>query len=167
MRSVTQSYKKARITDLTPHPANPRHGDIGAIHTSIERNGFYGAVIVQKATGYILAGNHRVQAATHAGATTIPIIEIDVDDQTATRILLADNRTSDLATNDSDTLASLLRDLLAHDGIEGTGYDHDDLDALLADFDTPDLNTPDPNGAGAHSVECPNCGHTFTLVGGK
>lgn len=158
MHQIPQTYKQRRIADLTPHPANPNQGDIGAIHTSITANGWYGAVITQKSTGYILAGNHRIIAAREAGAEKVPVIELDCDDQTATRILLADNRTNRLGNDDPDAVANLLRDLIEHDGIEGTGYDADDLDTLISEPAPLDLTDTPTN---AKPVECPNCGHTF------
>lgn len=138
MRTVTQKYRQAPVADLTPHPRNPRQGDIGAIHESIDANGFYGAIIVQKATGYVLAGNHRLQAAAQAGAKRVPIIEIDCDDQTALRILLADNRVNDLAGYDTDALTSLLTEIAMTGNLHGTGFDGDDLDDLLKDLDHPE-----------------------------
>lgn len=135
METARQTYRTATVSELTPHPANPRQGDVGAIHESIETNGFYGALIVQKSTGYVLAGNHRLIAAIHAGALDIPILEIDVDDDTATRILLADNRTNDVAGYDDDALARILEELNATAlGLAGTGYDTDDLDQILGDL---------------------------------
>lgn len=83
--------------DLTPHPKNARRGDIESIAASIRANGWYGRVMGQRSTGYILVGNHRVAAARRAGLDTIPVEWIDVDDELALRILLADNRSSDLA----------------------------------------------------------------------
>ncbi len=50
--------------DLITHPKNPRKGNVDLIIESIEENGFYGALIVQKSTGYILTGNHRFVAGT-------------------------------------------------------------------------------------------------------
>lgn len=142
MRTVTQKYRQAIVADITPHPRNPRQGDIGAIHESIDANGFYGAVIVQKATGYVLAGNHRLAAAKQAGAKRVPVIEIDCDDQTALRILLADNRANDLAGYDNDALAAVLKDVALSGGLHGTGFDGDDLDDLLRDLDYAD---PEPS----------------------
>lgn len=141
MKIATQKYARKPISDLTPHPRNPRQGDIGAIHQSIEANGFYGAIIVQKSTGYVLAGNHRLQAAAHANATHVPVIEVDCDDQTALRILLADNRSNDLATYDDESLVAVLTDLIASpEGLTGTGFDGDDLDALVRSLESPDLD---------------------------
>lgn len=154
MKTTTQEYRTARVDELTPHPENPRQGDVGAIHTSIETNGFYGALIVQKSTGHILAGNHRLVAAVAAGAVTVPILEIDVDDVTAKRILLADNRTNDLATYDNEALAQLLTALAMEDELLGTGYDGDDLDLLLSDLANPDgdPDVPEPDRGAALEV---------------
>lgn len=134
MQKVTQKYRQAKLDELQPHPDNPRQGDVGAIHTSIEQNGFYGAILVQKSTQRILAGHHRYQAAQHAGASTVPVIELDVDDPTALRILLADNRTNDLASYDNAALAAVLSSIAQEnpEALLGTGYDGDDLDDLLA-----------------------------------
>lgn len=123
------------IENITPHPANPRQGDVGAIHESIRHNGFWGSVVVQRSTGYILAGNHRWQAAKAAGAQQIPVTYVDVPDDHAARILLADNRTNDLATYNDQALADLLTSLADTTGtLDGTGYDGDDLDDLLRDL---------------------------------
>lgn len=159
MNKIPQKYRQARLDELVPHPRNPNRGDIGAIHTSITTTGWYGAIIVQKATGYILAGNHRVEAARHANANTVPIIELDCDDQTATRILLTDNRTASLADTDNDVLLDLLRELNADNALHGTGYDTDDLDALLTEAAEPFNAEPDQQHNAQHApTRCPDCG---------
>jgi len=122
------------IDDLIRHPDNPRQGDIGAISASIEVNGWYGTVVAQSSTGRVLAGNHRMEAARHLGMTEVPVYWVDVDDATARRIMLADNRTNDLATYDDAVLAELLTALAEDDDLFGSGYDSDDLDDLLADI---------------------------------
>jgi ParB-like chromosome segregation protein Spo0J len=119
---------------LTLHPQNPRQGDVGAIHESIAENGFYGALVVQRSSGRILAGNHRAQAAKAAGLQQLPALVLDVDDETATRILLVDNRTNDLASYDEAALAGLL---LSIDELAGTGYTLDDLEALQHKLGAP------------------------------
>lgn len=133
MENIAQSYKLMKLADLKPHPGNPRQGDVGAIHESIQANGFYGALLVQKSTGYVIAGNHRLAAAKASGAKSVPAIEIDCDDDRAKRIMLADNRTTDLATYSDDALLALLQEV-APLGLEGTGYDGDDLDDLIAGY---------------------------------
>lgn len=147
MKINQQKYFVRSVSDLTPHPSNPRQGDVGSIHESIDVNGFYGALIVQKSTGHVLAGNHRLKAAVASGAETVPVIEVDCDDETATRILIADNRTNDVASYDNDALANLLKELASTSGLAGTGFDGDDLDQLLGDIDA-DISALTGNGLG-------------------
>ena len=118
---------------LEVHPDNPRQGDIGAIVTSIENNGWFGTLVAQHSTRQVLAGNHRLQAAIALEMQDVPVYWVDVDDAEAKRILLADNRVSDLATWDDTILVSLLESLANDDALLGSGYDGDDLDALLYD----------------------------------
>ena len=127
--------RKTPITALVPHPSNPRQGDVGAIIQSIQTNGWYGTLVAQISTGHVLAGNHRLQAAIHCGLDRVPVHWVDVDDDTAHRILLADNRTTDLATYDDHALADLLVEMGKNGNLEGSGYDGDDLDDLLAELE--------------------------------
>lgn len=124
-----QKYARTLVSRLTPHPMNPRKGDVAAIEASIIANGFYGAVVAQRSTGYVLAGNHRLEAAKGQGLASVPVIWIECDDDEALRILLADNRTNDLAGYDEAALATLLQGM---DALEGTGYDQAAVDALVA-----------------------------------
>lgn len=135
MDILNQTVETVAIGALSPHPRNVNQGDIGAIHQSIEVNGFWGTVVAQRSTGHILAGNHRWMAAKQSGAEEIPVAWVDVDDEAALRILLADNRTTRLGHDDPQGLADLLKELLDSTGtLDGTGFDPDDLDELLADI---------------------------------
>jgi len=129
------------IDSVIKHPKNPRQGDVGAIAESVRNNGWYGALIVQKSTNYILAGNHRWMAAKSLGFTEINVITIDVSDETALRILLADNRTSDVANNDEPMLVQLLQELSLKSAIVGTGFDQNDLDELIESITPADFFT--------------------------
>lgn len=144
MKILNDGLEVASLDAVRPHPRNPRQGDVGAISVSINENGFYGAIIAQRSTGYILAGNHRYQAAIAAGADRIPVQWVDVDDAHALRILLADNRTNDVASYDDAALAELLTELAEDGGLTGTGYDGDDLDQLLNDLAPKDDDGEEP-----------------------
>jgi len=121
-----------KVTDLTPHPYNVRKGDTKAIKESLDANGQYRPIVVQKSTRHIIAGNHTYKAAVEMGWKEITATIIDVDDEAAIRIMLADNRTSELATNDEAALLTLLQRLEeSSDELLGTGYDIDDLEDLI------------------------------------
>ena len=128
---------------LTPHPDNPRRGDVATIEQSIRQNGWYGTVVAQASTGYVLIGNHRTQAARNVGLPACPSVQwIDCDDEQARRILLSDNRTADLAVYDDTMLTELLDTLADTDfGLAGTGFDAEPV--VLPETDP----TPDPEPA--------------------
>ena len=123
------------IADLRPYGANPRQGNVATIAESLQVNGQYRPVVVNKRTGEILAGNHTYAAALSLGWTELAVTYVDVDDEQAKRIVLVDNRSNDLATYDDAALAELLGTL---DGLTGTGFSDRDLAALLAELDTGD-----------------------------
>lgn len=167
-----QDYALVAVGELRPHPANPRKGDVDAIARSVQANGFYGAVVAQRGTGYILAGNHRWRAARGEGLRQVPVLWVDCTDDEARRILLADNRTNDLAGYDQEDLAKLLDEMRAGDGLDGTGWTPADLDALVANLGDAAMGgsaenpaSSDASGtevAGADSSgenrRCPVCG---------
>ena len=125
--------EKVAIGKLSCHPDNPRQGDVDGIRESISANGFYGALVVQRSTGHILAGNHRYMAAQAEGFDTVPVIYVDVGDDEARHILVVDNRSSDKAENDQALLVAILQGLQnGPQGLVGSGYSDDDLAQLLA-----------------------------------
>jgi ParB-like chromosome segregation protein Spo0J len=135
MKILAQEWELAPIDKLRPHPRNPRAGDVAAIRESLDAHGFFGALVAQRSTGYILAGNHRFRAACQRGAERLPVLWVDCDDDAALRILLADNRTSDLAEYDRAALAEILRALQETDaGLAGAGYRDADLAELEAEL---------------------------------
>jgi ParB-like chromosome segregation protein Spo0J len=136
IQHLPQTYEVAPIAAVRPHPKNPRQGDLAAIRSSLDANGWFGAVLAQKRTGFILAGNHRYRAACQRGVDTVPVLWIDCEDAMALRILLADNRTSDLADYDDAWLSELLAELRDADALSGTGFDDAAIGELLHSLDT-------------------------------
>lgn len=116
------------VGSLKPYDKNPRKGNVRAIAESLSTNKQYRPIVVQKKTKKILAGNHTWQAAKALGWTKIAVVFVDVSDEEAKRIVLADNRTTDLAGYDDKVLAELLKSL---GDPEGTGYSESDMQAIL------------------------------------
>lgn len=128
---------KVKVTDLKEFTGNPRKGNVKELKLSLEANGQYKPIVVQKSTNLILAGNHLWKAATELGWSEINVVYADVDDAQAKKIVATDNRLADLGTYDEQ----LLLDLLGEIDLVGTGYipaDVDDLLAMLQEQSTPE-----------------------------
>ena len=115
MTTINQTIE-VPTADLNTYITNPRIGNTTEIAKSLTISGQYRAIVVNKGTHTgrpmeVLAGNHTLMAARDLGWDTITAHIVDVDNDQAARIVLADNRTADLGTYDNDVLASLLDDL--------------------------------------------------------
>ena len=116
------------INEIKIHPLNPREGDIGAIIESLTHMGQYRPIVVNKATKHILSGNHTYQGALQLGWEKIAVHWVDVDEIEEIKILIVDNRTSDLATYDPQELNKLLMST----GLRGTGFSSEEVAEILA-----------------------------------
>ena len=136
---LTPEHEMVNADQLSMHPKNINESDEGKIHTSMDENdGFWGSLIVQKSTGHIIAGNHRFKVAYEKGMREFPVDWADVDDDTAIRIMLADNASQRAGMDNPAKLAELLKELLdTPRGLLGTLHSADDLDQLLKDLGEP------------------------------
>ena len=150
--------EQVSVESLIVHPDNPRVGDVSAIANSIHVNGWWGTLVAQRSTSYVLAGNHRLLAAQSLGIETVPVYWVDVDDDHAVRILLADNRTSDLGSYDDEALIVLLESLAGDYELEGVGWNADALEDLVQ------MSTLDAGAAllGLKNAEGPEAGAVGT-----
>ena len=146
------------ISKLKFYPGNARRGDIDLIADSLSKLGQY-KPIVANVDGTILAGNHTVMAAQRLGWETIDVHRVDVDDETAKRIVLVDNKANDQSTYDVEELVNLLTEL---PNLDATGFTRDEVDDLLETLDAlddEDIPEPpkDPQPEGHNLlVECEN-----------
>ena len=151
MKQLKQTFKpNFPVGDLTPHPDNPNSGDVDGLCESIDELGFFGAVLVQKTGSRIVAGEHRWRAAIDSKAETIPVLLVDIDDTTALKIMLRDNKSRDESTWIEDVLEGVLSELSDEgknpDGLAGSGFDADDLGflGLTDDGEDDDLDDTVP-----------------------
>jgi Pyridoxal-phosphate dependent enzyme len=128
-RLAAQEYDPAiDVATISEHPGNPNEGDTGVLDESLAEHGFYGAILVQRSTRYILAGNHRHREAVAAGATTLPGFWLDVDDEQAAKIMAVDNESTRRGRTNAAALVALLRPMT---DLRGSGYTEAQLAALL------------------------------------
>jgi len=128
----TGNIQSVTISSLTPYPTNPRRGDVDAIALSLTAHGQYRPIVVQASTKQVLAGNHTLKAAKKLGWKKIKAVLVDVDDDTAKKIVLADNRLTDLAGYNEPLLKSLLEALPELDGTGFTESEVETLDRLIS-----------------------------------
>ena len=133
----------AHPTELALYHLNPKRGDTAAIEASLMVNSQYRPLTVNLGTHTgrpmeVLKGNHTLTAIRNLAERkpddprwqTVQIWQVDVDDDRAARIVVADNRTHAKGTTNEEKLLALLEPL---DDLDGTGYDLDDLKALRGD----------------------------------
>jgi len=137
--------KSVAVDSLTEFQGNPRKGNVKELIESLKANGQYKPIVVQKSSQMIIAGNHLWKAAKELGWTEINIVEVDVDDSAAKKIVATDNRLADLGAYDERLLLDLLGDI----DLTGTGYVPADVDDLLAMIE--EQSTPEWKIAGAES----------------
>ncbi len=82
----------------------------------------------------MLAGNHVYRAARELGFQEIAVTFVDLDEEEALKLVLVDNRTSDLAGYDDALLVELLEGL---GDLSGTGFDEAALSDLLDEVAPP------------------------------
>lgn len=148
------------INTLKPHPRNPKDHDLGAIIVSIQRFGYVTPIIVDERSGLVVSGHGRIlalQAMQADGQGPPSNVELDVlgqwrvpvlkgvrfnSDAELDAFLIADNQLTIRGGWNEPALAAMLQSLHAHDPLlmAVTGFDGDDLEMLLADLTTTDLN---------------------------
>lgn len=123
--------KEVPLASLTRFPGNARVHAEGELRQSIKRLGQYRPLVVREMGNgrVILAGNGTADALEAEGYENARAELIECTDEEARRINIADNRLSDIATDDKDALAELLSYLDGDYG--GTGWTDADVAKLI------------------------------------
>lgn len=135
------------IATLIPFAKNSRtHSDaqVAQIAASIREFGFTNPVLIDEANG-IIAGHGRVMAARKLKLTEVPCIRLaHLSDAQKRAYVIADNKLALNAGWDEAMLKLELADLKALDfDLDLTGFNTDEIDALLAEKGTEGLTDPD------------------------
>jgi ParB-like chromosome segregation protein Spo0J len=155
------------INTVRPSTKNPRRGDVEGVMRSLERFGQRKPVVARD-DGEIIAGNHTHAAAVSLGWDEIAVVWVEESEAESKAYGIADNRTSDLARYDHQTLAEVMQEVAAEsiELLEAASFTQSDLDDLLRflDPDKPDHEPGDLDDqmpGGEDHVVCPECGHIF------
>lgn len=132
---------KEKHGTLNPYYKNPRVGDVEKVAESLKENGQFKPIVVNVGTQTgrereILGGNHTWLAARKLRWAEILVAWVDVDEEQAMKIVLADNGTSDGSTYDDSILTELLASIKDGGGsLVGTTYTDDTLSRLIKSED--------------------------------
>ena len=134
--------QEVNIDQIIPYAKNPRQNDeaIAKVASSLKEFGWRQPIVVDKEM-VVIAGHTRLGAATRLGYKKVPIhIATDLTENQIKAYRIADNRVGQEAKWDEDLLSLELKDLQL-DGydLEQTGFNDEELDALLAEAVTEGL----------------------------
>lgn len=135
MDRISQRYvPEFPVRDVSQDPENPWSGDDESVAESIDALGFYGAVLLT-GSGRLVAGHSRLRKALADAEEFIPAFVLDVDDDTARRILVRDNVKARGRFLD-EPLRNVLLHLNQQDrGLAGTGFRDQDLGKVMDRLD--------------------------------
>lgn len=171
MKSGIGQLETVPTKDLNVYYKNARRGDVDLIMESMQHNGVYKPLVVNRGTktgrpNEVLCGNHSLMAIRRLADEnpqderwqTVDVYVIDVDEDQAKRTVLVDNASNDKSTYDVEDLVNLLTELPT---LEATGFTRDEVDELLESLDDIDADIPErpaepvPEGFNL-LVECEN-----------
>ena len=162
------SIKYENLDDIIQADTNPKDHDLGVLYQSMKRFGFTNPIIINESTGKLLAGHGRLQTLKMMrdnGEKAPDRIEVELDtgDETieywhvpvlygvsidnlaeAQAYLIADNRLTELGGWKPMDLMENLSEILEETGnLDGTGYDLDDVETILADIERDTFEVED------------------------
>lgn len=125
--------------NLKPNPLNPNNHpqeQIELLKQIIEKTGWRQPITVSNRSGLITKGHGRLQAAKFAGWSNVPVDYQDYSNQDEEYAdLIADNRLAELSNIDNEMLSEMIGTIENEDILSLTGYDEEDIEALLSDIE--------------------------------
>ncbi len=120
------------IEKLLPWVHNPRLNDeaVPPVKRSIEKFGFGAPILARRANGEVIAGHTRLKAALALGLKTVPVRYLDLTEEQAHQLALADNRLGENAQWNDELLSEVLRQFDASD-LPDLGFSTSELEVLL------------------------------------
>lgn len=137
------------LSDIQRWPRNPKMHDEKGMDESLERFGFINPLVMDERTGKLVAGHGRIEAlgrrksaskppparvVVQGGEWLVPVVRgiAFKDDAEAESYLLADNRLTEIGGWNEKELSEMLSSITQQsEGLVGTGYSQNDVDALF------------------------------------
>lgn len=132
------------IEEWTDNPRRQRdEGDIQyeSLKTSLERWDVLEPIVWNERTGQIVAGHQRVQVLEDKGRDLVPATVVDLNYNEQRALSLALNKID--GSWDEDKLESVLEDVAEESTVQYLGFDEQELDDRLSEYDEPTTFTED------------------------
>lgn len=146
--------KTVKIQDLIPAEYNPRRDlqqadpEYKKIQASMREFGYVDPIVWNERTGHVVGGHQRLKVLQSQGVAEVKVSVVDIPETKEKALNLALNKIS--GDWETDKLRALLEDLVAFDyDMEITGFDADELDAILLPMDFEEF---DECGDGGGSI---------------
>ena len=143
-----------KLSEIQEADRNVKDHDIGSIHESMNRFGFTSPLLLNEATGKLVAGHGRIEALKQkkqfkegvpanikvddeSGEWLVPVIRgvSFKNEEEVQAYLLADNRLVELGGWNTNALIEELEKLAEESSLEGTGFDDADIQAMYEDLE--------------------------------
>lgn len=139
------------VKSIFPYARNSRtHSDeqVAQVAASIKEFGWTNPILIDE-TGGIIAGHGRLMAAQRLGYTEVPTITLEnLTDAQKRAYVIADNKLALNAGWDEEMLAVEIEELIEQGfDLDLTGFDGDEIDALLAEANKVDDGLTDADDA--------------------
>lgn len=138
---VSREVVDLLIDELVINPRNPRaHNEeqLLRLMASLRTDGQTKPVLARRANKMLIAGHGVHAAARRIGMDRLNVVLLDIDQARADRIMLGDNRQSDLSTADEARVTELLREIDEADWM-ATGYSAEEVAKQFASVEPSDL----------------------------
>lgn len=133
--------EEKELTWLKPLQNNVRHHNENQVDAMIKSIKLYGVIrpIVSDEDGNILCGNCLYTALSRMGQATAPTIVCkNLSETQKKKLVIVDNRISDLGFTKADVQVEYLKDILKDDDMDIPGFDSDILTALQNEIKAQD-----------------------------
>jgi ParB-like chromosome segregation protein Spo0J len=126
--------------DLLEWDKNPRFNDgaVDKIAQSIQKFGFATPIVARSQDKRVISGHTRLKAAKLLNLDKVPVRLIELSEEEADALALADNRLGEIASWDDGLLSEILEDLKNNSfELDSIGFSEQELDQLLGEWEDP------------------------------
>jgi ParB/RepB/Spo0J family partition protein len=148
---------KLKIEDIIPYTNNAKKHpkkQIEQVAESIKEFGFNQPIVIDK-NNIVIVGHGRLEAAKLLGLETVPVLQVDLNEEQSKAYRLADNKLNE-SDWDMDLAIEELKEL-SEEMFDLTGFDKDLLGAIFSPVGIEDQGRLDEK----EKNKCPDCGYEW------